>query len=166
MHHLCTDRMDIVMRIVFGVIAAVAVGFVSPAQATDPPTSAAPQPQATTTAPPAAPATSTDTTDAPSKADGTKQSSTQSPHADVSSKVKVTAGDSEAEAQLKRFRSAGYKPEVHDGNVVFCRREVALGSRFDKKICTTAHLLEQQMATAQDTLSTAQRNGTLGPRSN
>jgi hypothetical protein len=148
--------MDIVMRIVIGVIAAVAVGIGSLAQA-DPPTSAAPQ--ATTTAP-------ANSAEAPSKADGANQSSTQSAHADSSSQVKLTAGDAEAQAQLKRFRAAGYKPEVHDGNVVFCRREVEMGSRFDKKVCTTAHLLEQQMSQAQDTLSTAQRNGTLVPRSN
>ena len=80
--------------------------------------------------------------------------------------MKLTAGDSEAAAQLKRFHAAGYKPEVHDGQVVFCRNEAVLGTRFEKKVCTTAHLLEQQIAKAQDTLSTAQRNGTIMPRSN
>jgi hypothetical protein len=149
--------MDIVMRIVIGVIAAVALGVGSLAQATDPPTS--PAPQAATTTP-------ADTADATAKADSAKQAATQSAHADSSNQLKLTAGDPQAEAQLKRFRAAGYKPEVHDGNVVFCRREAELGSRFDKKVCTTAHLLEQQMSQAQDTLSSAQRNGTLMPRSN
>ena len=144
------------MRIVTGVIAVVALGIGSLAQATDPPTS--PAAQAATTTQTAA--------DAPSKTDSSKQSSTQRPHADGASKVNLTAGDAEAEAQLKRFRAAGYKPEVHDGNVVFCRRETQLGSRFDKKVCTTAHLLEQQISQAQSTLSTAQRNDTLMPRSN
>ena len=80
--------------------------------------------------------------------------------------MKLTAADDEAAAQLKRFKAAGYKPEIHDGNVVFCRKETIMGSRFDKKVCTTAHLLEEQMAQAQDTVSTAQRNMTLTPRGN
>jgi hypothetical protein len=148
--------MDIVMRIVMGVIIAIAIGTGSLALAMDPP--ASPASQATTA--------SADATAAPSKADSPPQSSTQSPPANSSSAVKLVAGDPEATAQLKRFHAAGYKPEVHDGNVVFCRNEAVLGSRFEKKVCTTAHLLEQQISKAQDTLSTAQRNGTLMPRSN
>jgi len=146
------------MRIIVGLIATASVGFLSSALAMEPPVSAA---QATSeTATP----TSTEAT-SKAKADSSTPAASNSSPAD-STNVKLTAGDTEAAAQLKRFKAAGYKPEVHGGSVVFCRNETVLGSRFDKKVCTTAHLLEQQMAHAQDTLSTAQRNGTLSPRSN
>jgi hypothetical protein len=153
--------MDIVMRILIGVIAAASVGLWSSAQAVEPPVSTAPQstsaPQTQAPADASKPAATTDST----------SSAAQNTPANLStSNVKLTAGDSEAAAQLKRFKAAGYKPEVHDGQVVFCRNETVMGSRFDKKVCTTAHLLEQQMAQAQDTLATSQRNGTLSPRSN
>lgn len=144
------------MRIMVGLIAAASIGILSSALAMEPPVSTS---QATSeTTPPAKEST-------PSKTDSASPT-VQSATPVTTDNVKLTAGDSEAAAQLKRFKAAGYKAEVHDGNVVFCRRETVLGSRFDKKVCTTAHLLEQQMAQAQDTLATAQRNSTITPRGN
>ena len=81
-------------------------------------------------------------------------------------KVKLVAGDAEADKQLKRLKAAGYKPEMRGGEVVFCRKEPQLGSRFERKTCNTADALDQQMAQAQEMASQAQRNSTVMPRGN
>jgi hypothetical protein len=55
--------------------------------------------------------------------------------------------DSEAEAQEKHLLARGYKKETRNGQTVFCRKEVKLGSRFETKQCGTAQdmdLAEQQ----------------------
>jgi hypothetical protein len=140
------------MRKLIGLLAMISVLGVSPVFATDPPV-------ATTTS---------DTASAPTKAE-------PSPDAKVTTttgtkpkdgEVKLVAGDSEADKQLKRLKAAGYKPEVHGGEVVFCRKEAVLGSRFEKKMCASAESLEHQMNNAQEMASQAQRNSSMSPRGN
>lgn len=150
------------MRLVQMLMVAVASMTLWQAAATaspgEPPSSTATETSAT-----AAPATQETAGAQPAPSSASKPSPSTSATTD-DGKVKLTAGDDEAAAQLKRFKAAGYKPEVHDGSVVFCRTEPKPGSRFERRVCTTAHLLELQMAQAQDTLLTAQRNGTVVPR--
>jgi len=133
------------MRKLIGLLAVISVASVSPVFATDPPPAA-------TTSETAKNEPSTDT-----KATATKP---------VDGQVKLIAGDADADKQLKRLKAAGYKSEVHGGEVVFCRKEAVLGSRFEKKICNTAEALEQQMNNAQEMASQAQRNSTISPRGN
>jgi len=80
--------------------------------------------------------------------------------------VKLVAGDEEAAAQLKRFKAAGYKPEVRNGEVVFCRKQPQLGSRFEVKSCGTPQQIEQQMLRAQEATLKAQRTTTQGMPNN
>jgi hypothetical protein len=138
------------MRNLIGFLAIISVGALSTtAFATDPP------------APSATSSTSTSASTTTDKSANAKTTSTTS-----DGTVKLVAGDVEADKQLKRLKAAGYKPEMHGGEVVFCRKEAVLGSRFEKKMCNTAEALEQQMNSAQEMASQAQRNSTVSPRGN
>ena len=63
-----------------------------------------------------------------------------------------------SEEQAKRLRSRGYKPEVRNGNTLFCRKETALGSRFESKVCGTAADLDKATRNGKDLTESAQRN--------
>src|SRR4051812_15459074 len=133
------------MRNLIGFLAAISVGALSTtAFAADPP------------APSAASSTSTSATTTPDKSADAKTTSSTS-----DGKVKLVAGDEAADKQLKRLKAAGYKPEMRGGEVVFCRREAQLGSRFETKKCSTAEVLERQMTAAQEITSQTQRNATM-----
>ena len=161
-----------------GVVAFTCVGESVFASEMEPPISATPPvtSEATTTttpveAPKEAPVASSSaspTSSTSSSVTSTSVMATADPSAtgNKADPVKITAGDEQAAAQLKRFKAAGYKPEVHNDVVVWCRREPKLGSRFDRKVCTTAHLLELQMNSTRSTLEDFQRNATGVPFSN
>jgi hypothetical protein len=142
------------MRKLIGLLAVISVGSVSPVFATDPP--------ATTT-------TSTSSTEAPSAPAKTNQSSGSKGIGAQTSDgkiVKLVASDEDADKQLARLKAAGYKPEMHGETLVFCRREAQLGSRFERKVCSTAETLEQQTTTAQELTERTQRMGMTQPRGN
>jgi len=132
------------MRKLIGLLALISAAGVSPVFATDPP------PAETTSTPaktePSADAKATSTT-------------TANP---VDSQVKLIAGDTEADKQLKRLKAAGYKPEAHGDQVVFCRKEPVLGTRFQRKVCNTAEQLESLAATSQNEVEQMQRDGMKG----
>jgi len=134
------------MRNLISLLAVISVGAMSPVFATDPPTSSTS-------------AAVTTTTDQSSTAKTTSMTN--------DGKVKLVAGDGAADRQLKQLKAAGYKPEMRGAEVVFCRREAQLGSRFEKKVCSTAEVIERQMASAQQITSQSQRNATMAnPRGN
>jgi hypothetical protein len=61
------------------------------------------------------------------------------------------------EEQTKRLRALGYKPEVQGGVTVFCRKEMPLGSRFEKKICGNDDEIEKNAQAARDAVQNGQR---------
>jgi hypothetical protein len=61
------------------------------------------------------------------------------------------------EEQTKRLRALGYKPEVHDGVTVFCRKEMPLGTRFEKKVCGNGDEIEKNAQAARDSVQNGQR---------
>lgn len=140
------------MRKLIGLLVVISVGSVSPVFATDPP--------ATTT-------TSTSSTEAPStpaktdQSSGSKGISAQTSDGKI---VKLIAGDEAADKQLARLKAAGYKAELHGEELVFCRREAQLGSRFERKVCSTADAIEQQATLAQELTERTQRMGVNQPR--
>jgi hypothetical protein len=154
------------MRNFMGFLAVISVGAMSPAFATDPPppqqqpAAASPTSTEVISPPPASAARVSDepsgTSDPPADA-----ARTSSPTADP--KLKLVASDTGAEKELNRLKSAGYKPEVHGSEVVFCRREAVVGSRFEKKVCNTAEKLQQQAAIAQELAEQSQRNARVSP---
>jgi len=53
--------------------------------------------------------------------------------------------------QEKQLRAAGYKPEMNNGEQIWCRREAALGSRVNaQKTCGTAKSLAVSIQETQD----------------
>jgi hypothetical protein len=51
----------------------------------------------------------------------------------------------------------GYKPELRHGETYYCRREVALGTRFESKVCGTAAELDRITVDSKDAMNQVQR---------
>jgi hypothetical protein len=144
--------MDPFMRMIVGLFTVLTVGALSQAMATDPPAEA---PKAATSSS----APSSTASEATTTSSTTAKSATTSTNASGTRQVKLIAGDAEADARLKKLRAAGYKTEMHGQEVVFCRKEPVLGSRFEHKVCNTAEELDTMMASGRDAVETSQRNG-------
>lgn len=149
------------MRTVTGFLVAASIGALSSALAMEPPPSptpptsqSAPEPAAQSAAPASTQAASTTTAKIDTKADSSDQAT----------KVVLTAGDADAAAQLKRLKAAGYKPEIHGSEVWFCRKEVIMGSRLEKKVCNTADQLMRQEADARQMTDRIQRRISGDPK--
>ena len=148
------------MRAAAGFLTVLCIGALSQALATEPPSSA---PQAT---PESATSTQANPTaaDPATKPPGAVPAAAASPAASsaparqgAAPQVSLKAGDAVAEAQLKTLRSAGYKPVVRNGEVLFCRNEAPLGSRLEKKVCSTAGQLLDTKAQGQQATLDVQR---------
>jgi hypothetical protein len=129
------------MRLIIGLVTCFCLFAVSRLQADEPPAPAASQ------ATPAAPANAA--------TPATSSSSTQSASA---TKAAASADDTASEdANDKRLRSQGYKPETRNGTKVYCRKETEMGSRFPAKVCGTAEQLANANKDSQDALDKVQR---------
>jgi hypothetical protein len=147
------------MRWVFAVLACVGVGLTHGALAEPPPTpsgpTSAPAPAASPSAPatPAAPAPAAvpvPAAQAPTAATATAASTTP---------ASTTAAPEANDAALKkRLLSAGYRPEMRNGEKKWCRRETALGSRFETKVCGTAQTLTELTQSSKEMLEEGQRH--------
>ena len=60
----------------------------------------------------------------------------------------------------KKLISSGYRLEVHNGEKTFCRREIVVGSHFEKKVCGTADQLAASRQTSREVIESTQRYGT------
>jgi hypothetical protein len=61
----------------------------------------------------------------------------------------------------KRLIALGYKPEMRNGEKVFCRRELALGSRIaEVKHCATAAQVKSSRQETHDVMEKVQRTQT------
>ncbi|HEY2780863.1 MAG TPA: hypothetical protein VGI90_08805 [Steroidobacteraceae bacterium] len=56
--------------------------------------------------------------------------------------AEASANSAENRAFTKKAVAAGWRPEVQHGQMVYCRQQVELGSRFSKKVCGTQSQLE------------------------
>jgi hypothetical protein len=139
------------MRSINGLLILLSVGIASQALAADPP---APPAQnaaaATTSAAPSAPAAAT-----------AAAAPTAAPTA---AKTDAATSNGGTEAQVKTLRSAGYKPEKHNGQTLWCRRETQLGTRFATKSCGTAEDLERQTKESQDMATRVQQKNVYNPK--
>jgi hypothetical protein len=138
------------MRIAAGLLASLAAGAVTIALA-DPPTEAAPAPAQQ--AAPAAASTAASTAAAPAAAATPAASATP-------------AAKPEIDKDTQHFVAEGYKPEMHGGEQVYCRKETALGSRLAPvKNCGTIEQLKLNEKRSQAGVADAQRQQTMGPSS-
>ncbi len=70
----------------------------------------------------------------------------------------TAASEAAMAAQEKRLRSAGYKPEMQNGQKVWCRREGELGSRLGgQKVCGTPDELKLTVDQSQDAVRQTQK---------
>jgi hypothetical protein len=149
------------MRIIKAVFAVLSVGVLSQAFATDPPVAEAAKP-----ATPAPAAQSVDSsapiTPTPVEPPADHKTTATAASPDGTKSVRLVVGDAAAEARLKQLRAAGYKPEAHGDEVVFCRREPVLGTHFQRKVCNTAEQLESVANTGKDELEQMQRDAMKG----
>jgi hypothetical protein len=147
------------MRMIIAVFAVLSVGVLSQAFGTDPPVEGAAKP---TTPAPASPSVDSSATITPAELPADRKTTATAASADGTKPVRLIVGDSAADARLKKLRAAGYTPEAHGDEVVFCRREPVLGTHFQRKVCNTAEQLESVASTGQDDVEQMQRDGMKG----
>lgn len=141
------------MRFVDVLLISLCVGVVSHAVAAEPP--AVPSGQSPPTAAPASapgsppPSPSSAPVAASTTASNTTAKTDSPPQGDASA------------SQAKILRAAGYKPEVRNGQTVYCRKETQLGSRFESKMCATAGEVERLTARSQESIEKVQREKTI-----
>ncbi len=132
------------MRRIAGTLALVYVGWLGVALA-DPPAatparSVAASPPSTTAAQPTAPAS----TPAPAK-----------PAPNATSAPSAQAPD----PREQQLISAGYRPQMHNGQKVFCKREGVLGSRTEFVMrCGTVEQLARETQVDREATERGQRN--------
>jgi hypothetical protein len=132
------------MRIAATLLACLGAGALTSALA-DPPADAPPGKPAATAAP-AAPAPAAPAPAAASQA--------------ATSDRTVTI-QAELDKDTQHFLAEGYKPEMHNGEQIYCKREAALGSRLTAvKNCGTIEQLKVNERRTQAGVSDAQRQQT------
>ena len=63
------------------------------------------------------------------------------------------------QAEVNRLLSQGYKPRKGRGDdVLYCRSEPQLGSRFEKKVCLTGEQIKTATQDGKDTTRVLERN--------
>jgi hypothetical protein len=113
-------------------------------------------------APPAtAPAAQPAAQAAPASQPAASSTSTEAA-AKAPAKETATAADnknSEADAQEKHLLASGYKKKTRNGETVYCKKEMPLGSRFEKERCGSAQEMELQAQQARDLMNSNRVTG-------
>jgi hypothetical protein len=145
--------MEMSMRSNYIVLAvALSVSVASMAWSADEPAPPAAQPAAQPAATPAAQPAAQAAPPAPAAASSTSTEAA----AKTPAKETATAADnknSEADAQEKHLLASGYKKKTRNGETVYCRKEIPLGSRFEKERCGSAQEMELQAQQARDLMN-------------
>ena len=68
-----------------------------------------------------------------------------------------------SQAEIKKMRMMGYKPETRGGRRLYCRSEAALGTRFSQKTCSSAEEVERVSRASRDAIDDAQRRSSSNP---
>jgi hypothetical protein len=119
---------------------ALSVSVVSSAWSADEPAQPA-------TAPAAQPA------QAPPAAQAAASSTSTATKTPVKETTTDTSSNSEVDVQEKRLLAEGYKKKTHNGQTVYCRKEIPLGSRFEKEVCGSAQDMALQEQRARDLMN-------------
>ncbi len=61
--------------------------------------------------------------------------------------VASTSAEAAREKLLKQFRVRGFKEKFRKGDIVWCRKESSMGTRFAQSICLTEAELAQKLKT-------------------
>ena len=76
-------------------------------------------------------------------------------------KAEAVSADGVTKEELKRLHVAGYKQKTRGNQIVYCRVESVLGTRFDREMCATARDLEFIRANGQE-MATQMQKGNFG----
>ncbi len=141
------------MRIAVGLLACLGAGALTSALA-DPQIEAQSAP-----APAAAAAASAPATPASAATDAADAAATKAAAA-------AAAAKAELDKDTQHFLAEGYRPEMHGGEQIYCRKETALGSRLAPvKNCGTIEQLKVSEQRTKAGVYDAQRQQTMGPSS-
>ena len=55
-----------------------------------------------------------------------------------------------ADAEEKRYRGAGYKKKVQNGQTFYCRKETPIGQRFESEFCQTPEEMAMRAQQGKD----------------
>lgn len=135
------------MRIAVGLLICLAAGTLTSAFG-DPAT-----PQPATTAAPAESAAERPAGQAPAAT-----APTATAPADVAPAAPTAASRDELDQDTRHFLAEGFKPEMHGGQQLYCRKEIVVGSRLSAvKNCGTVKELKLNEQRAQSGVSDSQR---------
>jgi uncharacterized protein involved in copper resistance len=136
------------------------------------PSSTEPQ-QSASQSSPAAPAAATTQSAAPQSSSPATAASDATAKPSTDEKPAATSGAAPAkvvlvdktltDAQVKQLLARGYKPKGSGADVLYCRREQQLGSRFETKVCKTADQIKRDELDSQETTQGMQRMQTASP---
>jgi len=68
-----------------------------------------------------------------------------------------------ADAQIKQMRERGYKPVLRKGEMVFCRSEGQIGTRFPSTRCSTLDELNRAEQTGKEYVNSIQQQASPTP---
>jgi len=139
------------MRVALGLVFFLCIGVFSEVLADVPPPAPAPV-QAEQTPPPA---NSSAPAPAAAAATGVK------PPVVAQAKAEAVSADGVTKEELKRLHVAGYRQKTRGDQIVYCRVEMVLGTRFDREMCATARDLEFIRSNSRE-LATQMQKGNFG----
>jgi len=73
----------------------------------------------------------------------------------------AVSADGVTKEELKRLNVAGYKQKTRGNQLVYCRVEMVLGTRFDREMCATARDLEFIRSNSRE-MATQMQKGNFG----
>jgi len=137
------------MRIALGLVFFLWISGISRVLADDQPPAAPPAAQAEQT-----PQTAAFSTPAAA-------ATSAKPPVVTQAKAETVSADGVTKEELKRLHVAGYKQKTRGNQIVYCRVEPVLGTRFDRESCATARELDFIRANSQE-LATQIQRGNFG----
>jgi hypothetical protein len=148
------------MRISASFMTLLCVGAVSPVFAADPPAAPA-APAASGQSQPAPRPPVSDTATAPLLPGA---GNTPAPPAGAANPEATAADNKDSAVVVKQLRAAGYRPEQHNGETYYCRKDAQLGTRFETKSCGTAQQLAQISALGSEWTQKVQKSNLTPPK--
>lgn len=143
-------------------LALLSVCALSCAFAEEPQTPAAPITPAAGTAaqPTAAPAAQATAAQSPAEAKSAAPAVAAAPAAADKSQIVDKAA---TDAEIKKMRARGYKPQNRNGMLVYCRPEGQIGTHFEKLRCNTMEELRQAELTGKEYVDSIQQQASSTP---